>query len=173
MARSNSTQHKLDRVRPPRVHVTYDVEVGDAIEMKELPFVLGVLGDFTGQPEQPLPRLRERKFVEVNPDNFDQVLEGMKPHLSFSVENKLSEDAEAAQLKVDLHFKSMEDFEPENVAKQVKPIRELMDLRTKLADLRGSLQGNDKLEELLMDAVNSTEKLEKLKGEVKGADSNE
>jgi type VI secretion system protein ImpB len=149
------------------------VEVGDAIEMKELPFVLGVLGDFTGQPEQPLPRLRERKFVEVNPDNFDQVLEGMKPHLSFSVENKLSEDAEAAQLKVDLHFKSMEDFEPENVAKQVKPIRELMDLRTKLADLRGSLQGNDKLEELLMDAVNSTEKLEKLKGEVKGGASNE
>ena len=173
MARSNSTQHKLDRVRPPRVHVTYDVEVGDAIEMKELPFVLGVLGDFTGQPEQPLPRLRERKFVEVNPDNFDQVLEGMKPHLSFSIENKLSEDAEAAQLKVDLHFKSMEDFEPENVAKQVKPIRELMDLRTKLADLRGSLQGNDKLEELLMDAVNSTEKLEKLKGEVKGGASNE
>jgi type VI secretion system protein ImpB len=173
MARSNSTQHKLDRVRPPRVHVTYDVEVGDAIEMKELPFVLGVLGDFTGQPEQPLPRLRERKFVEVNPDNFDQVLEGMKPHLSYSVENKLSEDPDAPQLKVDLHFKSMEDFDPENVAKQVKPIRELLDLRTKLADLRGSLQGNDKLEELLMDAVNSTEKLEKLKGEVKGADSNE
>jgi type VI secretion system protein ImpB len=173
MARSNSTQHKLDRVRPPRVHVTYDVEVGDAIEMKELPFVLGVLGDFTGQPEQPLPRLRERKFVEVNPDNFDQVLEGMKPHLNFSVENKLSEDPDAAQLKVDLHFRSLDDFAPENVAKQVKPIRELMDLRTKLADLRGSLQGNDKLEELLMDAVNSSEKLEKLKGEVKGADSNE
>jgi type VI secretion system protein ImpB len=173
MARSNSTQHKLDRVRPPRVHVTYDVEVGDAIEMKELPFVLGVLGDFTGQPEQPLARLRERKFVEVNPDNFDQVLEGMKPHLSFSVENKLSEDSDAAQLKVDLHFKSMDDFDPENVAKQVKPIRELLDLRTKLADLRGSLQGNDKLEELLMDAVNSTEKLEKLKGEVKGGASNE
>jgi type VI secretion system protein ImpB len=173
MARSNSTQHKLDRVRPPRVHVTYDVEVGDAIEMKELPFVLGVLGDFTGQPEQPLARLRERKFVEVNPDNFDQVLEGMKPHLSFSVENKLSEEPEAPQLKVDLHFKSMEDFDPENVAKQVKPIRELLDLRTKLADLRGSLQGNDKLEELLMDAVSSSEKLEKLKGEVKGADGNE
>jgi type VI secretion system protein ImpB len=173
MARSNSTQHKLDRVRPPRVHVTYDVEVGDAIEMKELPFVLGVLGDFTGQPEQPLPRLRERKFVEVNPDNFDQVLEGMKPHLSFSVENKLSEEPDAPQLKVDLHFKSMDDFDPENVAKQVKPIRELLDLRTKLADLRGSLQGNDKLEELLMDAVSSSEKLEKLKGEVKGAEGNE
>ena len=173
MARSNSTQHKLDRVRPPRVHVTYDVEVGDAIEMKELPFVLGVLGDFTGQPEQPLARLRERKFVEVNPDNFDQVLEGMKPHLSFSVENKLSEEPDAPQLKVDLHFKSMDDFDPENVAKQVKPIRELLDLRTKLADLRGSLQGNDKLEELLMDAVSSSEKLEKLKGEVKRAEGNE
>jgi type VI secretion system protein ImpB len=141
--------------------------------MKELPFVLGVLGDFTGQPEQPLPRLRERKFVEVNPDNFDQVLEGMKPHLSYSVENKLSEDPDAPQLKVDLHFKSLDDFDPENVAKQVKPIRELLDLRTKLSDLRGSLQGNDKLEELLMDAVNSTEKMEKLKGEVKGAGDNE
>ena len=79
-----STQHKLDRVRPPRVHVTYDVEVGDAIELKELPFVMGVLGDFTGQPTEPLPRLRDRKFVEVNPDNFDSVLEGMKPHLAFS-----------------------------------------------------------------------------------------
>jgi type VI secretion system protein ImpB len=173
MARSNSTQHKLDRVRPPRVHVTYDVEVGDAIEMKELPFVLGVLGDFTGQPEQPLPRLRERKFVEVNPDNFDQVLEGMKPHLNFSVENKLSEDMDAPQLKIDLHFKSLEDFEPENVAKQVKPIKELLDLRTKLSDLRGSLQGNDKLEELLMDAVNSSEKMEKIKDEMKGAGGNE
>ena len=165
---SKSTQHKLDRVRPPRVHVTYDVEVGDAIEMKELPFVMGVLGDFTGQPEQPLPRLRDRKFVEVNPDNFDQVLEGMKPHLSFSVENKLAEDADAPKLKVDLHFKSMEDFEPENVARQVKPLAELLDLRTRLADLRGSLQGNDKLDELLMDAVSNSEKLEKLKGEVKG-----
>lgn len=165
MARQ-STQHKLDRVRPPRVHVTYDVEIGDAIELKELPFVMGVLGDFTGQPEQPLPRLRDRKFVEVNPDNFDQVLEGMKPHLSFSVENKLSEDANAPNLKVDLHFKNMDDFEPENVARQVKPLRELLELRTKLSDLRGSLQGNDKLEELLLDAVSNTDKLNKLKGEV-------
>jgi type VI secretion system protein ImpB len=168
MARQ-STQHKLDRVRPPRVHITYDVEIGDAIELKELPFVMGVLGDFTGQPEQPLPRLRDRKFVEVNPDNFDTVLEGMKPHLSFSVENKLAEDANAPNLKVDLHFKSMDDFEPENVAKQVKPLRELMDLRTKLSDLVGSLQGNDKLEELLLDAANNTDKRKKLKAEVTGA----
>ena len=161
-----SLQHKLDRVRSPRVHITYDVEIGGAIELKELPFVVGVLGDFTGQPTEPLPKLKERKFVEVNPDNFDQVLAGMKPHLSFSVENKLSEDPNAANLKIDLHFKSMDDFDPENVARQVKPLKELLDLRTRLSDLRGSLQGNDKLEELLLDAVSNTEKLEKLKGEM-------
>ena len=161
-----STQHKLDRVRPPRVHVTYDVEIGDAIELKELPFVMGVLGDFTGQPEAPLPKLKERKFTEVNPDNFDSVLKGMKPHLAFSVENKLGDDPNGPQLKVNLHFESMDDFSPENVAKQVKPLKELMDLRTKLADLRGSLQGNDKLEELLLDAVGNTEKMKKLEGEM-------
>jgi type VI secretion system protein ImpB len=172
MARE-STQHKLDRVRSPRVQITYDVEVGDAKELKELPFVVGVLGDFTGQPEQPLAKLKERKFVEVNPDNFDTVLEGMKPHLSYSVENKLSEEPEAPNLKIDLHFKSMDDFEPENVARQVKPLKELLDLRTRLADLRGSLQGNDKLEELLLEAVGNTEKLEKIKGEMgKGEGSN-
>jgi type VI secretion system protein ImpB len=171
MARE-STQHKLDRVRSPRVQITYDVEIGGAIEIKELPFVVGVLGDFTGQPEQPLPKLKERKFIEVNPDNFDTVLEGMKPHLSFAVENKLSEEADAPNLKVNLHFKSMDDFEPENVARQVKPLKELLDLRTRLSDLRGSLQGNDKLEELLLDAVGNTEKLEKLKGEMGKAGSN-
>jgi len=166
---NKSTQHKLDRVRPPRVHVTYDVETGDAIEVKELPFVMGVLGDFTGQPETPLPKLKERKFVEVTPDNFDSVLEGMKPHLSYSVENKLSEEPDAGQLKVDLHFKSLEEFEPEQVARQVKPLKEMLDLRTRLSDLRGSLQGNDKLEELLLEAVSNSEKLEKLKAElVKG-----
>jgi type VI secretion system protein ImpB len=162
----DSTQHKLDRVRSPRVQITYDVEVGGAIELKELPFVVGVLGDFTGQPEQPLPKLKDRKFVEVNPDNFDTVLEGMKPHLNFAVENKLSEEPDAPNLKVDLHFKSMDDFEPENVARQVKPLKELLDLRTRLSDLRGSLQGNDKLEEALLDAVGNTDKLEKLKKEM-------
>jgi type VI secretion system protein ImpB len=161
-----STQHKLDRVRSPRVHITYDVEVGGAIEIKELPFVVGVLGDFTGQPEQPLPKLKDRKFVDINPDNFDSVLEAMNPHLSFAVENKLSEDADAPQLKVDLRFKSMDDFGPENVARQVKPLRELLDLRTRLSDLRGSLQGNDKLDELLLEAVGNTEKLNRLKAEI-------
>src|SRR5580704_3470012 len=168
MARE-SVHAKLGRVRPPRVHITYEVEVGDAIEIKELPFVMGVLGDFTGQPTEPLPRLKDRKFTEVNPDNFDTVLEGMKPHLAFSVENKLSDEPDAPNLKIDLNFKSMDDFEPENVARQVKPLKELLDLRTRLSDLRGSLQGNDKLEELLLDAVGNTEKLDKLKTEIKGA----
>ncbi|MFB3813498.1 MAG: type VI secretion system contractile sheath small subunit [Terriglobales bacterium] len=161
-----STQQKLSRVRPPRVHITYDVEVGDAIENKELPFVMGVLGDLTGQPEQPLPRLKDRKFVEINPDNFDTVLQGMAPHVAYSVENKLSENPDAGQLKVDLRFKSLEDFEPEQVAKQVKPLKELLDLRTKLTDLRGSLQGNDKLDELLMQAVGDADKAEKLRAEL-------
>src|SRR6516165_4231218 len=167
-----STQHKLDRVRSPRVHITYDVEVGGAIEIKELPFVVGVLGDFTGQPQKPLPKLKERKFVEISPDNFDAVLEAMNPHLSFAVENKLSEDADAPQLKVDLLFRSMDDFGPENVARQVTPLRELLELRTRLADLRGSLQGNDKLDDLLLDAVGNTEKLNRLKAEIGAADSN-
>ena len=163
-----STQQKLSRVRPPRVHITYDVETGDAIEIKELPFVVGVLGDFTGQPEQPLPRLKERRFVEVNPDNFDSVLESMKPHLAFAVENKLSEDPDAGQLKVDLHFKSLDDFEPEQVARQVKPLRELLDLRTRLNDLKGTLQTNEKLDEALLEAVSKTDKLDKLKSEIGG-----
>jgi type VI secretion system protein ImpB len=161
-----SLQHKLDRVRSPRVHITYDVETGGAIEKKELPFVMGVFGDFTGMPEDPLPRIKDRKFVEVNPDNFDAVLAATKPHLSFSVENELSEDPEAGQLKVDLRFRNMQDFEPAQVAKQIPPLKELLDLRTRLADLRGSLQGNDKLDELLQDAIRNTEKLTKLKAEV-------
>ena len=172
MARE-SAQHKLDRVRPPRVHITYDVEVGDAIELKELPFVLGVLGDFTGMPEQPLPRLRDRKFVEINPDNFDKVLEGMNPHLAFSVENKLSEDPDAGQLRVNLSFKSMDDFEPENVARQVKPLKELLELRTKLADLRGAMMGNDKLDELLLGLAGDADKLAKVKSEMNEGGSNE
>lgn len=162
----DSTQHKLDKVRPPRVQITYDVQVGDAIELKELPFVMGVLGDFTGHPTDPLPKLKERKFVEIDPDNFDKVLEAMKPHLSLTVENKLSEDSNAGQLRVELSFKSMDDFEPGNIAKQVAPLKELLDLRTRLSDLRGSLQGNDKLEESLLNAVSSTENLDKIKAEL-------
>ncbi|HEX3877062.1 MAG TPA: type VI secretion system contractile sheath small subunit [Bryobacteraceae bacterium] len=172
MARQ-STQHKLDRVRPPRVQITYDVETGGAIEVKELPFVMGVMGDFTGMPTEPLAKLKDRKFVEVNPDNFDQVLENMKPHLAFAVENKLSEDPDAPKLKVDLNFKSMDDFAPEAVARQVGPLRQLLELRDRLSDLRGSMQGNDKLEELLRESVSDKDKLEKLRGELGKGASNE
>ena len=170
-----SLQHKLDRVRSPRVHITYDVETGGAIEKKELPFVMGVFGDFTGMPEQPLPKLKDRKFVEIGPDNFDSVLAAMKPHLQFKVENKLSEDANAGQLGINLHFNSLEDFEPARVAQQVKPLKELMELRTKLSDLRGTLQGNDKLDEILQETLRSTDKLDRLKTEVqnKGEEGNE
>jgi type VI secretion system protein ImpB len=174
MARE-SIHKKLEKVRPPRVHVAYDVEIGDAIESKELPFVMGVLADLSGQPTEPLARLKDRRFVEITPDNFDSVLESMKPHVSYSVENKLSEDSQAGQLKVDLNFKSLDDFEPEQVARQVKPLRELLELRTKLADLRGSLQGNEKLDDVLLDAVSNTEKMAKLRAELglKKGESNE
>ena len=165
MAR-DSSQHQLGRVRPPRVNITYDVETGGAIEMKELPFVMGVLADLTGQPTEPLARLKDRKFVEVTPDNFDDVLASMKPHLAFTVENKLSEDPNAPKLGVDLNFKSLDDFSPEAVARQVKPLNELLNLRTKLADLRGSLQGNDKLDEILQSTLQDADKMAKLKTEL-------
>src|SRR5262249_28725056 len=167
MARE-SINKKLERVRPPRVHISYDVEVGNAIELKELPFVMGVLGDFTGQPEEPLARLKDRKFVEITLDNFDNVLASMKPHLQFSVENKLSEEADAGKLGVNLNFRSMDDFEPENVARQIKPLRELLELRTKLSDLRGTLQGNEKLDDILRETVGNEDKMKKLKAEVEG-----
>ena len=115
-------------------------------------------------PAEPLAKLKDRKFVDVTLDNFDTVMSAMKPRLALSVENKLSEDPNAANLKVDLNFKGLDDFSPTNVVRQVKPLNELLELRTKLADLRGSLQGNDKLEGLLLDAVGNTEKLDKLKG---------
>lgn len=158
-----SIHKKLERVRPPRVHVTYDVEIGDAIEVKELPFVMGVMSDLSGQPIEPLPRLKDRKFVQVSLDNFDGVLESMKPHLQFAVENRLSDNPEAGLLKVDLNFKSMEDFEPEQVARQVRPLKELLDLRTKLSDLRGTLQTNEKLDEALFKAISNTEQMNKMK----------
>jgi type VI secretion system protein ImpB len=167
MARE-SVNKKIARVRPPRVHISYDVEVGNAIELKELPFVMGVLGDFTGQPEEPLARLRDRKFVDVSLDNFDTVLASMKPHLAFFVENKLSEDPEAGRIGVNLKFRSMDDFEPAAVARQIKPLGDLLDLRTKLSDLRGSLQGNEKLDDILIQTVKNDEMMKKLKAEVDG-----
>lgn len=159
MARE-STQHKLDRVRSPRVHITYDVEIGDAIEMKEIPFVVGVMGDYSGKPDEPLPRLMDRKFIEIDRDNFNSVLEGMKPRLAYQVDNKLTDDN--TKMGVELRFKSLEDFHPEQVANQVEPLRKLVETRRRLSDLVNKLDGNDKLEEMLQDAIANTETLASL-----------
>jgi len=158
-----SLQHTLDRVRAPRVQITYDVEVGDAIEMKEIPFVVGVLGDLSGKPDEPLPKLKDRKFVEIDRDNFNSVLAGMKPRLAYKVDNKLADDD--TKIAVELRFKSLEDFHPERVAEQVEPVKKLVEARQKLSELLGKLDGNDKLDELLQDIISSTESLEKLSKE--------
>ncbi len=155
---SDSIQHKLDRVRPPRVQITYDVEIGDAIEQKEIPFVAGVLSDLSGKPEKPLGPLKERKYVEIDRDNFDNVLEGMNPRLSYRVDNKIEDDD--TSMGVELKFKGLDDFHPEKVAEQVEPIRKLVEARKKLYNLMAKLDGNDKLDELLQDVISSTEKLE-------------
>jgi type VI secretion system protein ImpB len=153
-----STQKKLSRVRPPRVQITYDVEIGDAIENKELPFVLGVLGDYSGQSKEPLPKLKDRKFVQIDRDNFDEVLKGMAPRLTFKADNKLKDDG--SQMSVELNFESLADFEPQNVVNQIEPLKKLLDARKRLADLRNKVVGNDKLEELLDEVVRDTEKLQ-------------
>ena len=161
---AQGTQKKLERVRPPRVSITYEVETGGAIEMKELPFVMGILADLSGTPATPLPKIKERKFVEVNPDNFDTVLKSMQPRLQFATENKLQPGG--GKIGVELKFESLDDFSPDKVAEQVKPLRELLELRGKLADLRGKLQGNDKLEEILQETINDAESMRKLRAEI-------
>lgn len=174
MARE-SIHKKLSRVRPPRVQISYDVEIGDAIQLKELPFVLGVLGDFSGTynhsdemvpGSEPLKSMKERRFVEVTGDNFDKVLASMKPHVAYSVNNTLSKDPDAPQLKVNLHFESLQDFEPEQVARNIGPLKELLELRSKLNDLRGNLQTNESLDKVLLDAITDQEKLAKLRTEL-------
>ncbi|HEY0429890.1 MAG TPA: type VI secretion system contractile sheath small subunit [Pyrinomonadaceae bacterium] len=160
MPTKESLQHKLDRVRPPRVQITYDVEVGGAIELKELPFVVGVMGDFVGNPQDPLPALKNRKFVEIDPDNFNQVMAGMKPRVAFSVDNKLQDDG--SRLGVDLTFNSIEDFEPDNIVRQVEPLRKLVEARQKLSDLRSKMDGNEKLENLLNDVISNSDKQKQL-----------
>lgn len=160
MAKKDSLQHTLDRVRAPRVQITYDVEIGDAIEMKEIPFVVGVLADLSGKPDEPLPRMKDRKFVEIDRDNFNNVLEGMKPRLAFKVDNKLSGDD--TKLAVELRFKSIDDFRPENVVTQIQPLKKLLDARQKLAALLGKLDGNDKLDDLLQQIISSTDSLQAL-----------
>jgi len=157
MSKSQSVQKRLQKVRPPRVQMTYDVEIGDAIENKELPFVMGVVGDFGGNSEIEKKRLKERKFVGIDRDNFDEVMKGVEPRAAYRVANELGE--QGGQIAVDLKFTSMADFRPESVVEQVEPLRKLLEARTRLADLRNKLAGNDKLEDILNDVLNSTEKL--------------
>jgi type VI secretion system protein ImpB len=159
-----SLQKKIGRVRPPRVQITYDVETGGAIEKKELPFVVGVLADLSGQPDKPLPAMKERNFIEIDRDNFDKVLARMEPRLAFKVDNKLSDDD--TKIGVELKFSNIEDFEPQNVVEQVEPLRKLIELRRKLANLRSSLYGNDKLEKMLQQILHDDEELNKLRTEV-------
>ena len=163
-----STQTKVSRDRPPRVQIMYDVEVGGTTEPKELPFVLGVLGDYSGHPREPLARLKDRKFVQMDTDTFDDVLGGMAPSLALKVDNKL--DDRGGLLKVDLDFRKLEDFEPLRIVHQVEPLRRLLELRSRLADLKNKMVGNEKLEELLDGMVRDTERLRRLaQGQEPGA----
>lgn len=164
-----SIQHKLDRVRPPRVNITYDVAVGDATEKKELPFVVGVLADLSGHPKEPLKKLRDRSFTDVNPDNFDEVLQKMQPRLKFNVKNTLAKDPESApQLGVELNFQKLEDFDPQNVVAQVAPLRKLQEARAKLKHLANDLQGNEDAEDKLFAAIKDPEQLKRLLSELSG-----
>lgn len=158
---TESIQKKLERVRPPRVKLTYEVHTGGAIEMKELPFLVGVLADLSGKPEQPLPKLKERKFVEIDRDNFNDVLASAAPRLAFQVENKLQ--ADGGKLNVLLNFSDMGDFEPVQVLKQVPTLARLFDARQKLSDLLAKLDGNDELSGLLNDVISNTEQQDELK----------
>jgi len=133
--------NRSDRSRAARVQITYDLEVDGEIRRKELPFVIGVLGDFSGQPLEPLPRLRERKFLDVNRDNFDAVLKAAKPRLVFRVPNRLASDE--SKLAIELQFQKLEDFEPDAIVRQVEPLRKLAEARRQLATIRAALHRGD------------------------------
>ena len=160
----DSLQHKLDRVRRPRVQITYDVETNGALEKVELPFVVGVIADLSGQPKDALKPVKERKFVNIDRDNFDEVLEKSSPRLAFRVDNKLT--ADNSELAVELNFKKMDDFNPAKIAEQVGPLKELLEMRQRLSQLLTKMEGNDKLEQLLSDVLGSTEKAEALAKEM-------
>ena len=161
---AESVQQKLNRVRKPRVHITYDVETEGAEVRKELPFVVGVIGDFSGKPYEPLKPLRDRKFIQVDRDNFDDVMQRMTPGAEFKVENTLAGDD--SQLAVQLKFKSMDDFEPAAIVDQVEPLRKLLAVRSKLRDLMSKVDRSEELESLLEEVLQNTDKLTALAGEL-------
>jgi len=152
-----SLQKKVGRVRPPRVQITYDVQVGDAIEKRDIPFVVGVMADLSGMPEQPLPPIAKRKFTAIDRDNINDVMKKIGPRLAFKVPNRLSEDD--TKLNVELRFENMDDFQPAKIAQQITPLRKLLELRNSLSNLRASLIGNEKLENLLQEVIQNQELL--------------
>ncbi len=160
----DSVHDKLKKVRKPRVHITYDVETEGAKEVRELPFVVGVLGDFSGDPTEELKPLRERKFIQIDRENFDQVMKRMSPGVRMRVENTLS--GEGGEMAVELSFQSLEDFEPGRVVQQVEPLRKLMETRNKLRDLMAKADGSEKLESLLEHVLQDDEKLKGLRKEL-------
>jgi len=158
---AESTQKKLDRVRRPRVQITYDVETNGALRKTELPFVVGVLADLSGQPKEALKPLKDRKAVNVDRDNFNDVLARAAPRVAIKVANKIANDD--SKLAVELNFKSMDDFDPAKIAEQVGPLNELLEMRKKLSQLLSKMEGNDKLEKLLNDVISNTEKAKAMK----------
>jgi len=168
---SQSINKKLERVRRPRVHISYEVDTGGAMEKIELPFVVGVMADLSGNPANPLPRMKDRKFTDIGKENFDAVLEGAAPRLTLSVDNKLTD--EGGKMGVELNFKSMDDFDPGRVAEQVAPMKKLLEMRDHLTQLLSKMPGNDKLEQLLSDVLSNADKAKGLVEELKtkGADT--
>lgn len=163
MAKRESVQKKLQRVRPPRVQLTYDVEVGDAKEVKELPFVVGVMGDFSAASEVEKSKLKDKKFINVDLDNIDEVMTSLAPRASFQVENTLTD--QGGRMGVDLTFKSMEDFRPEQVVQQVDPLRQLVEARERLTDLRNKISNSEKLEDILDDVLRNTDQVRRMSAE--------
>ncbi len=161
---AESVHDKLKRVRKPRVHITYDVETGGAEEKKELPFVAGVMGDYSGDNQGAKKSLRERKFVNIDRDNFNETMSKIAPSANMRVENTLSGDG--SEMPVELNFNSMEDFEPENVVQQVEPLRKLVEARNKLRDLMSKADRSEELENVLEQVLQSSEDLAKLSGEL-------
>lgn len=153
-----SVHEKLERVRKPRVHIKYEVETEGAIVEKELPFVVGVLGDFSGDPTEPLKPLKERKFVQIDRDNFNDVMARTKPGLNFKVENTMKGDG--SKMAVDLKFSNIEDFEPAQIIKQVEPLKKLLKNRNQLRDLLSKADRSEDLEAVLERVLQSTEDLQ-------------
>ena len=164
---SESTQKKLTRIRPPRVQISYDVETGGAIEKKELPLIVGILADLAGKPETPMLPIKARKFVEIDRDNFNDVMASISPRLAFQVDSKLKE-GDDAKMNVELKFKKLDDLRPEQVVQQVETLRKLFEARQRLNDLLAKLDGNDDLDALLQDVAANTDSQQQIKAAVEG-----